>query len=84
MTLLEKIDIVLKKYNNGEDNEYSLSFKKAIEKSKIDTYDIYVINTEEDYLVITTSYGKIIWTWSIKELIGICILDNNPELFKQD
>lgn len=76
MTLLEKIDIVLKKYNNGEDNEYSENMKTAInigEKSGHFIFSENTISNMNDYSIFT-----------LPELIGICILDNNPELFKED
>lgn len=69
-TLLEKIDIVLKKYNNGEDNNYSLTMKKLlIEQGYSASHDEEWI---PDFSINPT----------IQELIGICIMINNPDLFE--
>lgn len=70
MTLLEKIDIVLKKYNNGEDNSYSSNMKELLLKYN------YSANQTEEWIIDFDIYP------SISELIGICILDNNPDLFE--
>jgi len=74
MTLLDKIDIVLKKYNNGKDNSYSDDMKNMFDMSRthlnihIGKTCIVDVKTKESF--------------SLQELIGICILDNNPDLFK--
>ncbi len=70
MTLLEKIDIVLKKYNNGEDNEYSNTMKSIIDSVQY----AYL-----DQFVVIDDIGQ---SWCIDELIGYCVRNNNPDLFE--
>lgn len=81
MTLLEKIDIVLKKYNNGKDNEYSSEFKITLKDC-----DVGIIPSDQNLeeTILYSTDPNIYFCYSIRELIGICILDNNPDLFKQD
>lgn len=69
-TLLEKIQIVLNKYNNGKDNKYSLNMKELLLKYN------YSANNTEEWIIDFDIYP------SISELIGICILENNPDLFE--
>lgn len=75
-SLLEKIQIVLDKYNNGEDNSYSLVMKHTIEHMD----ELYIIETIDSLIDIDD--GKCPRVLTLKELIGICILDNNPDLFE--
>lgn len=69
-SLLEKIQIVLDKYNNGKDNGYSKDFKKYTKAKWEQTVEQDCIFDEGNN------------SYSIQELIGICILDNNPDLFE--
>ncbi len=69
-TLLEKIDIVLKKYNNGEDNNLSIYMKAVIQQK----YYKYLDNS-----MVVNERGVY---YNIEELIGTCILNNNPDLFE--
>lgn len=75
-TLLQKIDIVLEKYNNGKDNSYSVVMKHIIEHKDelhvVETIDALIANDDKNSHRVLT----------IKELIGICVLNNNPNLFE--
>jgi hypothetical protein len=71
MTLKDKIQVVLDKYNGGISNKYSEDMLRLIESSK--TYN---------EIVVTEFYVEHIIMYSINELIGVCIMANNPNLFK--
>ncbi len=71
MTLKEKIQVVLDKYNGGKSIKYADDMLRLIESSK-----------QYNEILVTEFYVEYIITYSINELIGICIAQNNPDLFK--
>ena len=71
MTLKDKIQIVLDKYNGGNGNYYSKNMIQMIKG-----------NPELDMNENCISEDLI--EFSIWELIGICITQNNPDLFNSE
>lgn len=77
--MIEKINYILKKYNNGHKNDYAHDMFNA--------YNVY-LNGDKDYIVKNDIiFCKDVVYLSLQELLGYCILGSDPnieELFFKD
>lgn len=78
LTLREKIDFILKKYNNGNLTEYAEIMLYAIGQFEKGNKEYHLFDSR----VIRISYNDVD-TYTVEELIGDCILLNNENFFNQ-